>query len=244
MKDITSTSFGFLIAYLLPGLVVLYAFSLWLDPIQSQLKVFLTADANVGLFLLVILTAIALGLQLTAVRWVVFELLLFKALLKIVIRKFKRWSKKHRLSEQFRLSEDDFSSLGVPGKLEAFRAATDEHYRYHQFWGGMTIVLPVLYFALRSSPSYSSWTKSCWSVAVFVIIEIITFSAAIKAYSRYASRGNKIMEGDETMPNGWGSRKAPKKKSAAKKRRPAAKKRAAAKRKRPAAKKKRAAKKR
>jgi small-conductance mechanosensitive channel len=238
MKDITSTSFGFLIAYLLPGLVALYAFSLWLDPIQSQLKVFLTADANVGLFLLVILTAIALGLQLTAVRWVVFELLLFKALLKIVIRKFKRWSKKHRLSEQLRLSEEDFSSLGVPGKLEAFRAATDEHYRYHQFWGGMTIVLPILYLALRSSPSYSSWVKSCWSVAVFVVIEIITFAAAIKAYSRYASRGNKIMKGDVTMPNGWGKRK-----KAAKRRRPAAKKRSAAKKKRPAAKKKRAAKK-
>ncbi len=65
MKDVTSTSLGLLIAYLLPGLVALYAFSLWPGPLQSQFQVFLTAESNVGLFLLVILAAIALGLQIT-----------------------------------------------------------------------------------------------------------------------------------------------------------------------------------
>jgi len=182
MKDVTSTSFGFLIAYLLPGLVALYAFSLWLDPIQSQLKVFLTADANVGLFLLVILAAIALGLQVTAVRWVLFELVLFLVLFELVFG----W--------KLRLSKSDFASLGVPGKLEAFRAATDEYYRYHQFWGGMTIVLPILYLGLRSSKSLDfSWAKSCWTAFAFVVIEVITFAAAIEAYRRYAGRGNKIL---------------------------------------------------
>jgi hypothetical protein len=228
MKDVTSTSFGFLIAYLLPGLVALYAFSLWVDPIQSQLKVFLTANANVGLFLLVVLAAITLGLQVTAVRWVVFELVFF-VLFELVFG----W--------KLRLSKSDFSNLGEPGKLEAFRAATDEHYRYHQFWGGMTIVLPLLYLGLRSSSSYSSWTKSGWTVFVFVIIEVITFAATIEAYYRYSSRGKEILKGEKTMPNGWGRRKKAAKKRSAAKRRPTTKKRAAAKKKRPAAKKKRAA---
>jgi hypothetical protein len=194
MKDVTSTSLGLLIAYLLPGLAALYAFSLWLDPIQSQLKVFLTANANVGLFLLVILIAIALGMQITAIRWVVFELLFFKALLELVIRTFKRWSSKHKLAEQFKLSKVNFSSLRDPAKLSAFQAVTDEHYRYHQFWGGMTIVLPLLYLGLRSSSSLDfSWAKSCWSAFAFVIIEVITLAAAIEAYRRYVDRGNRIL---------------------------------------------------
>jgi len=220
MKDVTSTSFGLLIAFLLPGLAALYAFSLWPGPIQSQFQVFLTAESNVGLFLLVILAAITVGLQVAAVRWVVFELL---------------FCRMHRLSKAA------FSSLGDPGKLAAFRAATDEHYRYHQFWGGMTIVLPILYFGLRVPSSNSSWAKSYWTAVVFVILEVITFAAAIEAYSRYASRANKILIGGKTMPNGWGRRKKAAKKRSAAKRRPAAKKRAAARKKRPAAKKKRAA---
>jgi hypothetical protein len=178
----------------------------------------------VGLFLLVILIAIALGLQITAVRWVLFELL---------------FCRRHRLSKAA------FSSLGDPGKLAAFRAATDEHYRYHQFWGGMTIVLPILYLGLRSHASNSAWAKSCWIAVVFVILEVITFAAAIEAYSRYASRANKILIGGKTMPNGWGEKKrAAKKRRPAAKKRPTVRKRAAAKKKRPAAKKKRAAKKR
>jgi hypothetical protein len=124
MKDVTSTSFGLLIAYLLPGLVALYAFSLWLNSIQSQFKVFLTAESNVGLFLLVVLAAITLGLQVTAPRWVLFELILFKLLFWLISKKQYR---KHVLSSE------DFLILGVRSKLEAFRAATDEYYRYHQF---------------------------------------------------------------------------------------------------------------
>jgi hypothetical protein len=218
MKDVTSTSFGLLIAFLLPGLAALYAFSLWPGPIQSLFQVFLTAESNVGLFLLVILAAIALGIQVTAIRWVLFELL---------------FCRRHRLSKEA------FSNLGDPGKLAAFRAATDEHYRYHQFWGGLTIVLPILYLGLRSPSSNSAWAKSCWTAVVFMVLEVITFAAAIEAYSRYASRANKILQGGKTMPNGWGEKRGfgKKKRSAAKKKRPAAKK------KRPAAKKKRAAKK-
>src|SRR5437868_1626373 len=69
MPDITSTFFGLTIAFLAPGMVGLYSLKYWLTSTNRVFETVLTAKSNAGLFLMVILGALVLGLVVSAIRW-------------------------------------------------------------------------------------------------------------------------------------------------------------------------------
>jgi hypothetical protein len=73
VKDLTSTSFGYLIAFLLPGMLGLYALSFWLSRAGVFLQPILKADATVGPSVVFLLIAVGMGLCLSAARFVLFE---------------------------------------------------------------------------------------------------------------------------------------------------------------------------
>ena len=175
MTDITSTSFGLVIAFVLPGLTGLLSLSFWSVSVLGIFRAFLTAESNVGLFLLVLLTALTTGLLITVVRWVVFEC----------------W-----ICRSDRLQPADFASLGRKDRLEAFRAAVDEHYRYHQFWGGMTVALLMFYAGwLHSVHLALDCLTTLWSFLLFLGLEVLTVVAARAAYRNYVARSRSIMTG-------------------------------------------------
>lgn len=62
-----SNSFGIVIAYIIPGLLFMHSLSFYSYKIEKVFDVFLTLKSNVGLFLLVLLFSIALGLMLQIV---------------------------------------------------------------------------------------------------------------------------------------------------------------------------------
>lgn len=178
MKDVTSTSFGLLIAFLLPGLAGIYSSRFWSQRVDDILGTFETAESNVGLFFMVVLAAVAVSLQVTVFRWLIFE----------------RW-----LCRRDRLSDKDFAQLGTNDKkLVPFRAAVDEHYRYHQFWGGMTVVLPFLFAGwylqtISGLPLLPKLTV----VAVLLLMEVLTAIAAIYAFENYVTRARAILGGTD-----------------------------------------------
>ena len=177
MKDLTSTSLGLLIATLLPGLSGFYGLSLWSPRVECILKISLKSQQSVGLFLLVIFAALTIGLIVSAPRWFLYE----KCLLK-----------------RYKFEPEGFSSLREKDRLEAFRAVVDEHYRYHQFFGGMSIVAPIL---------LGGWIKCAWSsiscrwvlfsIVLTVSIEVILILGAIDSFKKYVDRGSAIMKGVE-----------------------------------------------
>jgi hypothetical protein len=172
MKDVTSTSFGLVIAFLLPGLMALYALSLFYQPLHSLFATFLQAESNVGLFLLVTLAALATGLQVAIVRALLFQ---------------------HWLCRKWRLTPDDFATLAAAGRLEAFRATVDEHYRYHQFWGGMVVVMPILFIQwLFAAPLFSG--KWFGLLVTFLALEGVTVWAAWQSYVAYVDRSRAILK--------------------------------------------------
>lgn len=182
MQDITSTTFGYIIAFLLPGLAALYALSLWSARIADILRTFLTSDSNIGLFLLVMATALGLGLLVTLLRWFLFE----------------RWLCKDPWWETA-----DVTQLGIEAKLMAFRAATDEHYRYHQFFGGINVVLPFLYIGgLVHSWSETRLSLKLLSILLFVTIEYGLGIGAAHAYKIYGKRARFILEKDTPAAKG------------------------------------------
>jgi len=189
MKDVTSTSFGYVIAFLLPGLSALACLPFWSTDAKIEWAEFSKAQNNVGLFLLFLLAGLTCGLQVTVLRWVLFE--------KVFCR-------------GRRLPDDQFQVLENEAKLAAFRAVAEEHYRYHQFWGGMAIVLPVFFVGLLrsqiSTGSILSYLRSqnpsqpnlplCQFVlecAMFAAIEGLTIWAAKAAFVNYVTRGTEIL---------------------------------------------------
>ncbi len=175
MKDVTSTSFGLLIAFLLPGGVLLYGLSCWSADVQRLFETFLTAQSTLGLFLMVILAALVLGLIITVPRYFLFECIICR---------------RHRIESAL------FSKLRVSETLTAFRAVADEHYRYHQFWGGLAVVSPVLYVgSLRAHVAQWSWLEVLGTLVGFLVFELLMGLAAALAYGQYGERGTEILKG-------------------------------------------------
>lgn len=176
MKDVTSTSFGLLIAFFLPGLTGFYGLVFWLPAVERLFGTFLKAESNVGLFFLVFAGAVVIGLQVTLLRWIVFELILCRSI---------------------RLDPADFKKLGTDDKkLVAFRAIADESYRYHQFWGGMCIVMPILFIGwiIQYWPILN-WVYIILSIIAFVLLEVATGYGAERAFKNYVERGKAILGG-------------------------------------------------
>ena len=174
MKDITTTAFGLLIAYLLPGLLGLYTCSFWSPSISAQFEAFSKSDSNGGLFFLLVLFALVAGLQLNAFRWVIFERILCR--------------RNH-------LREHEFTQLKTKDQIEAFGVILDENFRYHQFWGGVAPVLPVFFIGLshRHGVALRSIAAIPW-IVVFLIVEVVTVAAAIEAHTRYVKRARASMK--------------------------------------------------
>ena len=183
MKDLSSTSFGLLIAFFLPGLALLVSLAFFVPYIKNLFDTFLTTSSNIGLFFLVILFSLILSLIISVFRWIIFE--------KI-------------FSKGYQLEPTDFARLGGSAdKLLAFRAAVDENYRYHQFWGGIAFVIPIFILGLL----ISNWFEYSTFLIIVIIIfgfvsEFLIGKAAIVAYRNYVKRSKYILEGGD-MPNGW-----------------------------------------
>ena len=114
---------------------------------RRAFEAFLTAQSSVELFFLIMLAAIVIGLEVAVLRWVLFEC----------------WLCGHE-----RLHPADFAELGNEAKLAAFRAAVDEHYRYHQFWGGVSVVMPI---------AYCGWLRASWHslTATSIVLSVLAF---------------------------------------------------------------------
>src|SRR5665213_1122493 len=119
VKEESITSFGLVIAYLLPGLIALWG----LGYIEPTVRTWLgTADQNaptIGGFLYGTLASIGCGLLISTVRWLVVDTL-------------------HR-STGLRAPKWSFSQLQK--NIEAFDRMVELHYRYYQFFGNSAIAL-------------------------------------------------------------------------------------------------------
>jgi hypothetical protein len=123
VKEVTSTPFGLVIGFLLPGVVALFSLTYWYESAANAFDTFLTSASNLGLFIFLLLGALTLGIITSAVRWIVFE--------KLLNQIPDLYGKKVSDEERRRMYEQE--------RFAAWRAGIDEEYRYHQFFGGLTI---------------------------------------------------------------------------------------------------------
>lgn len=124
MKDVTSTSFGLIIAYLLPGVAALYGTTFWFAKTNEVLQTVLAGKSDISLSLLIAGTAVLVGLLLNVLRWLFFECLIYRCI---------------------KLSPSVFAAMKDEHKLQAFLAVIEETFRYHQFLGNIALLTPFIY---------------------------------------------------------------------------------------------------
>ena len=174
VKDLTSTSFGYIIAFLLPGLLGLYALTFWSTPVRDLLDPALKAEANVGPSVILLLIALGIGLCVSALRFFLFEKLLCRAHM---------------------FPADMFSKLAAEGRLTSFKAVVDEHYRYHQFYGGCAVAVLILYAGWLRHAFQNIDLRFLLVTVAFGLFEWLTVVTAKDAFARYVERGTIIVNG-------------------------------------------------
>jgi hypothetical protein len=166
IKDVTSTSFGLLIAYLAPGLAGLYTTSFYSPDVRDFLKNAKGAED----FLLILLAALIVGMLLNGMHFVGLHLLCNKAW---------GWG--------WNMAENDFKKLQDAEKLACYLAVLSEYYRAHQFFGAMAIVIPFFYFGRG--------VHSVWYTLGFAVLWTVTTLASIVSWKYQVEIGSKVLQG-------------------------------------------------
>lgn len=124
MKDVTGQNFGYLVAYVVPGLLLLLTANQvfpggqpWLEGSAKS-----SGEVTVGGFLFITLASVAAGVTASTVRWLIMDWVHHRT--GIVP---PRW-------DDARLQE----------RLGAFEALVDAHYRYYQFYANSLVSMLIL----------------------------------------------------------------------------------------------------
>lgn len=128
MDIISRSDFGTLIAYLLPGFVIIAGGSVCSPTLAEWLGQTSACSTSLSGFLYVVLASLLAGLTASTIRWFVFDTL------------------HHRTG----LRPRDWNLSRLRDNADAFGLFIEIHYRYYQFYGNMIVAILVAYI--------SSWT--------------------------------------------------------------------------------------
>jgi hypothetical protein len=184
MTDVTRANFGYLVAYLLPGMIVVAKASAYSETIRSWLGTSPAASPTVGGFLYVTVASIGAGMTISAIRWLILDAI-------------------HHHSGVPKPNWD-FSKL--PAALAAFEGAVENHYRYYQFYGNTLVAICIAsiggfprFDAFRVNPFLTSGVSICLAVVLFVASR----DALRKYYDRTGALLSGVRHRKETRHDEW-----------------------------------------
>ena len=163
MDELTHRNFGLLIAYVLPGFVTLSSASYFYPELAQWFATAPQTTASVGSFFYVIISSLAVGLIVSAVRWA-------------TIDQVNEWTGLRRPKLDFtRLQEN----------LQAFDNAVVLHYNYYQFYSNMAVALACVLVA--------RWVEEGWLMhlkfsMIAITLEVIILAGARDALRKYYER--------------------------------------------------------
>ncbi|GAA4469548.1 hypothetical protein [Novipirellula rosea] len=118
--EVNESSFGILIAYVIPGWIVLLGFSYGSDTIATWLTGSVATSPTIGGFLFATLASIGLGVIVSTVRWLVVDPVM------------------HLTGVQ----PDDLGFVHLQQSHNALTILVNGHYRYYQFHANLCVALP------------------------------------------------------------------------------------------------------
>lgn len=155
-----STNFGSLIAYVLPGYTALRGLPLPAAPTITWTP---APDCNLGGFLSGTLQAIAVGLTVSAVRWMLIDTL------------------HHRTG----LRPPNWNWARLEKSSSAFELLVHIHYRYYKFYANMVIAL--IWAFLNGG-----YASGRWSIA-YALLALLFLAASRDALQKYYDRAGRLL---------------------------------------------------
>ncbi len=176
----STQQFGLLIAYVLPGFVALWGLS-YQSPLLRQWLTSPQASVDfptIGGFLYVALASIALGMTLSAVRWLVID----------------------RINEHTGMARPRWDDTRLQQNLGAYNLLRDIHYRYYQFHAnGLLALLVVL--AAHPRPRKLDTAEDIWGLlpvdvldAVLLVLIVVFFMTARDNLAKYHHRVTILLD--------------------------------------------------
>jgi hypothetical protein len=173
MKDITDKNFGPLIAFCLPGFILLLALSYSFPDLKDWLAISAAKDgASIGGFLYSTLASLSLGLLLSGLRWATVD--------QVLAREFWIFGEA--------LPNIDFRELDNKEKLAAFLNVVENHYRYYQYYSNSLVAVELgglAYLWNGGKASVSQW------ILTIVLVGIL-YAASRDCFRKFYIRGAAV----------------------------------------------------
>ena len=169
MQDVSSSNFGPLIAYLVPGATSLWGLSQFIPAVHAWFAATPADTPTISGFLYLTLASVTMGMTVTAIRWALVDSL-------------------HRLTGLVPPNLD-FSQLG--GQVEAFNLLIEIHYRHYQFYANMFVATAIAYFCFQVHTG--SRLQPGWPDALFIALEVVFFATSRDTLSKYYARTAQLL---------------------------------------------------
>lgn len=181
-QDQLGKSFGLVIAFLVPGMIGLYAASLHVPLLQDWFAAAGRAQTTVGGFLFITIASSGAGVFLSGVRWY---------LLEARIRRAVGVSTEHDVANR----RDTQTEL-------VYQNVRQHHYDYYLFYSNTLVALVVLWVSWLPSqlPVLTAWLFS-WATAKPIMVTAlgagaawVLYASAVETYGRYQNKRAAILK--------------------------------------------------
>lgn len=170
MEDLSSRNFGIAIAYLVPGFIVMLAFTSVSSMVSAWVEAGPGTQPSVGGFMFVTLASLAAGLVVSAIRWACIDSL-------------------HHMTG---IRGPKWSFVELQENLAAFLMFVEFHYRYYQFYANTFVAIAFAYCV--HVVAGCGWCDGLgWKDFGFVVIEAVLFAASRDTLRKYYARTAEVL---------------------------------------------------
>ena len=167
VNDLIRQNFGLLIAYILPGFVVVSGAAFIFPPIRALLTPTLGLADGVESTAFVTLATLLAGMTVSALRWLLVDTL-------------HHWTG---------LRRPEWDDASLPAKLPAFSAIVEDHYRFYQFHSNIAVAVACVYVAWRvQQPPFVPWADEA-----FLLIEFLFLASSRDNLRKYYARSARLL---------------------------------------------------
>jgi hypothetical protein len=177
MKDVSASNFGVLIAFVLPGFIVLWGASYFSETVRVWLSASSDSAPTIGGFMYVTLASVAAGVTVSTVRW-------------LVIDTIHHWT-------GIRQPPWNFSRLGR--NVDAYNVLNDIHYKFYLFHANGLIALLFVYCARRTHQGIVT-TPVGWIDLGFALLSVVLFIGSRDMLRKYFARVSQLLGTMQSVP--------------------------------------------
>lgn len=167
---VTTDSFGFLIAYLIPGFFFLWGLGPSVPIFREWLSMPTAAAPTVGSFLFATIASLAAGLLLSALRWLVID----------------------RLYQRTGIPPPQWNFGRISGRLPAFEGIVSNHYRFYQAYSNSLVALVIVFFVSMATAQGAFAIVSMRNL-LFLGVACILVLASRDCLRKYYARATDLM---------------------------------------------------